>query len=673
MSRVGEILRGLIRATLKPRPLQRVWQWIDDHVVIPLIVGSTNPGPMNTALIPPMRGLYQLYWLPRVHFFTLAKSARVGGTLFCICVVLHKIATWAGPILWVDPTRKTALRFSRSELQPHIMECPPVADLAVISKTTWTTTEMQFKANTLGLVGAGSAADLGGRQAEMVVLNEREKFKQDNKAEAPADQLAVVRSKQFRHTRKILSNSTPTIDTGNHWQDFLAGSQDYCYLPCPHCSTKAKGKGRPKKHEEPWLAPALDACDPRRAPLSYDPSLRGWQRFTFFEEEKEVPFDKHGKPLPEGKTRLEKTGKFHFSHCKKPGREDYDLQRVEQETTYQCADCGKQIDHTDLNWMLRRWWWRSHNAKAPRDHISAHFWAAYSPFEHFGQLAKKFLLARGSISKMHDFYNSDLGLPFVRHATTIKEDDIDKVILRSPSYAMRELPRKPILLTMCVDVQGNGFWWSVRAWGIDWDHPDWPTWSALIDCGPAVSWAQIEEIAALKVQDDGTCNRYTFEGEHFQVTSGLIDSGFEAQQGKRVYDFCKEHRDIFNPSKGGGRQHLRGKFITETPVADDELMLFWYWDEHFKQALYYTAIKEGKLQWWLPRDTPSDYRAQLTAERTVEVKQKNGTIALEWVVEGEQGNHLGDTEKMHETLRENIEAMFEEMREERRDMEEKEK
>jgi phage terminase large subunit GpA-like protein len=662
MTRTAEILRSMVKAALKPRPIQRVWQWIDDHVSIPLLVGSTNPGPMDTALVPPMRGLYQLYWMSRVHFFTLAKSARVGGTLLAICCVLHKISTWPGPILWVDPTRKTALRFSRSELQPHIMECPPAHELAVISKTTWTTTEMQFKANTLGLVGAGSAADLGGRQAELVVLNEREKFRQDQLAEAPADQLAVVRSKQFRHTRKVLSNSTPTIDSGNHWQDFLAGSQDYCYLPCPHCS-KANPKG--------WKAPPLDKCDVRRSPLSYEPGLKGWQRFTFFTEEKEVPFTRAGKPLPDGETRIEKTGQFHFAHCKKKGRDDYDLAKVEQETTYQCGECSKEIEHTDLNWMLRRWWWRPHNAKAPLDHISAHFWAAYSPFEHWGQLAKKFLLARGSISKMHDLYNSDFGVPFVRHATTLKDSDIDLVVKRSPDYALRELPKAPIFIDMNVDVQGFGFWWTVRAWGIDWEHQDWPTWSALIDYGMAVSWEQIEEIAGLKKQDDGKRNGYTFDGVDYHVMQGLIDSGFEAQQGKKVYEFCKKHADVFNPSKGGSRQHLRGKFITEAPVSDDELMLLWYWDDHFKQSLYYECIKEGKRNWWLPRDVGGDYRAQLTAERTVEAKQKNGTIALEWVVEGEQGNHLGDCEKMAETRRDGFEAVFEEMREKRREEEER--
>ena len=71
-------------------------------------------------------------------------------------------------------------------------------------------------------------------------------------------------------------------------------------------------------------------------------------------------------------------------------------------------------------------------------------------------------------------------------------------------------------------------------------------------------------------------------------------------------------------------------------------------------------------------NTPDFYKKQLTAEHTEEEKQKNGTLKLVWVVSGEEGNHLGDTEKMHETRRDAIEEKFDEMREARLAKEEKE-
>lgn len=630
MSRLISTLKSVIRAAMQPRPIEKMWQWIDRNVVIPLIVGSTRPGALNTKLTPHLRGLFDLYWHPKTRFFTLAKSARVGGTLFSICAVLHKISTWPGPILWVDPTRKTAKRFSRAEMQPHMLACPPVAALVIPDKQHFTTLEMILRVCTLGIVGAGSASELAGRQAELIVINEGDKLRNDIKAEAPPAELAIVRSKQFHYTRKILWNSTPTVESGETWIRFLSGTQHYCYVPCPHCQVKS--------------------------------------RLTFTPEEKDVPFDADGIPLPpdaKGKTvlRNEKTMSVSFAHCK--DGDTYNLERVERETGFKCAYCEKFIEASSLNWMLQRYQWRAHNSHAPLDHISAHTWAAYSPFETVGALAKKFLLARGSLSKLHDFYNSDLGLPFTRYATALKDTDIERIIARSPDYQLGQLPFNPVMLTMTVDVQGFGFWWSIRAWGILWDVEGQPTASALIDYGSAVSWDQIAEFAGIKPTNDGKRHGYTFGGETFHVYAGLIDSGFEAQQNKKVYDFCLKHRDVFSPSKGGSRGNLRGKTVTLSPVYDDQLELVWYYDDHFKQQLYYSCMKEHRVPWYLPRNVGTDYIVQLTAERTEARKLPNGSTVLEWKVEGPEGNHLGDTEKMHETFRDQIEEQFDQLREKR--------
>ena len=65
--------------------------WISRHVVIPDGVGAVEPGPMDTSRVPPLEGLYDLLEQRSVRFFTLAKSARVGGTLFCIAYLLYRL------------------------------------------------------------------------------------------------------------------------------------------------------------------------------------------------------------------------------------------------------------------------------------------------------------------------------------------------------------------------------------------------------------------------------------------------------------------------------------------------------------------------------------------------------------------------------------------------------
>jgi phage terminase large subunit GpA-like protein len=352
-----------------------------------------------------MEGLYDLIANPKVHFFTFMKSARVGGTLFSIGLVLHKISENPGPILWMDPTRSSARALFRRELEPFMLQCKPVAALAIRDKEHWTASMCFFRGGAfLKLAGSGSPNELSGFQSELVIINEGDKISSSVAAEAPPHEQAAQRTKQFRYTRKIVENSTPTDEFGPTWRRFKRGTQRHCYMPCPHCNRM--------------------------------------QRLTFFPEEVEVNFDLKLNPLPAGKVRTERTGKFIFDHCKikesrevEPGKFEFvdlgwDYDKVLTETQYQCSK-GCRIDHGDLNWMLRRYRWIAHNPKAPKDHESAQYWAAYSPFEHWGETAKKFLLAIGDPGAMHDFYNSDLGLPFKAEATEVDELDIQKVVKRN--------------------------------------------------------------------------------------------------------------------------------------------------------------------------------------------------------------------------------------------------
>jgi hypothetical protein len=177
-----------------------------------------------------------------------------------------------------------------------------------------------------------------------------------------------------------------------------------------------------------------------------------------------------------------------------------------------------------------------------------------------------------------------------------------------------------------------------------------------VDWGQAVSWSQIEEYAGLTPDKDGKLTEYVFNGKAFRVTAALVDSGYEAKEEKSVYDFCTRNAAVFSPSKGGGQQHLRGNTIRTTPVWGDRLELVWYWDDWFKHALYYDAVKEAKTHWWIPTDTDEDYRKHMTAERTVE---KDGKLV--WMRHGP--NHLADTEKMHEVLRDAVETELDWLRE----------
>lgn len=673
--------RSIVRTTFKPRPSLRIWQWIDRHVSIPVITGSPNPGPLKTSLFPVYRPLYEALQLPYVHKFTFCASARVGKTLLSLSYMLWRIAEKPGPMLWLDPTRKTAMRFVRQELEPFIRECAPVWNKAIVSRTTWTALEKQFRGLQLRIVGSGSPADLAGYQAESIFINEADRLRSTvEDGEAASADLAVERSKQFEHTRMILRNSTPTREDGDIWRNFRHGSQLYCYVRCPHCEHL--------------------------------------QRLTFWSEQKEVPFDENGLPLKTEKKRVETTGRVKFDQFRKMIRTEtepgvwketegpFDIEAVRESATYECAGCKKDIEHAEINGMMAdagakctqvfadlaflvgtgtagNVWqtfnrlmaecgssciWLAHNLKAQKDHFSAHLSALYSPFERWGALAVKFLEAKGDLSKLVSFYTLDLGIPFIHGATVVVESDIDRCISRCPKpYLRRQLPFRPELLTMTVDVQGSGFFWSIQAHGILWDLPDRPSVTATIDWGECVSWEQIEEIAGLREEHGGTWNRYKWRDpkteviEEFSVMAGLVDSGFEAMENKKVYEFVHKWNQVFSPSKGGDESKTRGNTVRQSPVFDDKLDLIWYWDSFFKASLYQHCLKTGlngtgaPLYYWLPVDCDPDFKAQLCNERI----EDNGPRKV-WVTRGP--NHYADTLKMHLVLGSVIETTLEKIR-----------
>lgn len=627
------------RAGLKVKARLKTWEWLEQHASIPMISGgSANSGPYSLDVTPQYRWVYDQFDNPRIHFLTFCAAARIGKTLIPTMCIQRKVVDAPGPILWVDPTRKTGARFSRTDLEPFLRECKPVADLIVDNREDWTTLEKRFTTCTLGIVGAGSPAELAGRQAEMIVMNELDKWPTSFDSEAPPDMLAEVRSMQFELTRKIFRNSTPTTEDERIWQAFLAGSQHYYYVPCPHCGTM--------------------------------------QRLTFWTETVNVPFDEAGEPLPRGEFRKETTGRIQFDHIPKvlesgeevqstERRGNWNLSRIETEVRYECANpsCTTGISYNQLGDMLRRGEWRAHNPEwhlRQMDHVSIQHSGLYSPFFSWGQLTLKFLQAIRQTNGIQDFRNSYIGLPFKREAGRVSKKQLRALVDKSPVYHRGEIPYPPVILTLTADIHKDTLWWSVRAWGILAKDDELRSWSALVDWGQCATFDDIEWVAALRESranehapgsKAGRINRYPVRGtmDFHTVKTGLIDSGYDAQQGHNVYDFCARW-SAFSASKGESGRNRVGKTFWESPSSKElPYSLVLYDDDHARQGLYYGIIKEHRKLWFLPQDIDDDYEEQLTDEFTEEV---NGRLV--WKRRG--NNHLGDTEKMHELLRDTLEC-----------------
>jgi hypothetical protein len=739
-------LRGIIRATLRPRPRVRMWRWLDEHVVIPEESAGPYSGRLRTSRVPIFRCLYDIIEQPGVHYFAFCASARIGKTLLSICVLLYWIAERFGAPGWLDPTRSTAAKLVRSELDEFLLQCKPVRDLAIAapphpaSRKFWTTLTKSFRGKMFRILGAGAEAEMHGFNLELAIKNELDQQVHSLTRGAVSSDKFEARTALFTSSRLILDNSTP----GNGgefspiWQKFLARSQRYCYLPCPHCTAHqvkaARHMGEPEpdtvqidsipgprapdrgelvgrrapkpgktaledtRNAEngpplPWIAPSWDEVEPGRSPLSYDPDLRGWQRLTFSIEQKLVPFDEELNYLPKNTSRNnwreEVTGQFKFSQfaiyeerpraddpsLTEPVKAGYDIEAVEHGTTYECAHCKREIDLTrELLWMEWRCRWVKHNPHevirgVPTDKESAQCWAAYNPMQHPGIIAKEFIEAKGDISALIKFNLLTKGEPFIRQGASIKEDDLDRVIARTPvRYVQGQIPLEAECLTMTIDRQDNQFWVGIRAWGILWDHPDWPTWSALVDWGETYSWVQSLEMAGLVPNEAGRVREFKFRRadgteRKYIVTAGLADSG-DGDHTKDVYEFCLANPGIFSPYKGCGPEKTLGNPIRLSPVMNKDLDLVLAWSDFFADNLYFDCIKNGAsiagpIHWYLPTNIDRHYRDQLTDEYRGTVNGKKTYISRT------KKNHLGDMEKMQRVFSGKIDDQFDVIRAER--------
>jgi hypothetical protein len=315
---------------------------------------------------------------------------------------------------------------------------------------------MIFKAGTLGVVGAGSIADLGGSQAGLLIINEQDKIPNKARSEATPKLLAKIRAKQFIKdgTAKIFGNSTPTLESGLTWGDFLAGSQRWCYVKCPECERRQR------------LTFFSEPADPER-----------WMRLDEYPDPKDLAMFSGCKPAEDGRGWLVKgipaTGKFTWpKRCKDNRDKSWDVDAVGRETSYECAHCHAQFSQKKLPAMLRTAQWWAHNPTRRKITRARSTGAPIRRSRTGATSAKKWLLAQGSAARIHDFYNSDLGLPYVATPTRITKKSLELLQQASPRYerqnpddpdAELRLPALPACITMHVDVQQTEFWWTICA------------------------------------------------------------------------------------------------------------------------------------------------------------------------------------------------------------------
>ena len=546
----------------RPDPLT----WAEREIVLDPRF-SPRPGRFSCDFTPYLRQLHLWFGDRKVRQITFVKSAQVGGTTLLANLIQYAIAEDPGPILYVTSTADNAKSWSERELMPRIRSCAALRGFLPDDPDLLKKTEMAFTSCTLALRGSNSVNQLASRAIRYLFADETDKWPDASATEAPSLELAMARTNFYRTICKRVLASTPTVETGAIWSQFLAGSQHRYHVACRSC-----GAEQHLEFEQ----------------VRWSDELRG------------------------------------------PGG-SWDLDGVADSACYQCRECGDLWPQEMQREMVAQGRWIAGNPSAPRDHISCHISALYSPQMTWGEIAKLFLQKQSTPGGLHDFRNTYEGLPFENRAASVREDAI--LDLRS-GYRLREIPAEvtsggsTALLTLCADPGEKQTHWSVEA-----RNDQGESW--VVDYGTVLSVEDLitpEFLAARRYQLPGS-------EELIAPVAGLIDSGFLTE---RVYSVCAKSGGLYYPSKGS--ESTFGNYAV-TSIKGLNLLLYTYGDTIYKTYLYLERIKK-KLppRLHLPEDVGRDFIDGHTGQQMLE--NKNSRISpFYW--KKVANDHFGDCTKLH--------------------------
>ena len=228
---------------------------------------------------------------------------------------------------------------------------------------------------------------------------------------------------------------------------------------------------------------------------------------------------------------------------------------------------------------------------------------------------------------LQNFANSWLAEPW---EDTKLKTSADLVMERQTEVEEYCLPDWTKLLTGGVDVQENGVYWTIRAWG------DFLT-SQNVAHGYALNLLEVEKTMNLEFKKtDGTL---------MLVNLALIDSGDQTDD---VYEFCAKNTEWALPCKGTDTRlsHYSLSTVNKTGSKAYGMNLVLVDGGKYKEMIASRMRKpNGTGSWMVYKGCDREYAEQVTAEHKVTERTGSGKETTAWRLKtSHAANHFLDAE-----------------------------
>ncbi|ARO22934.1 phage terminase large subunit GpA protein [Rhizobium sp. TAL182] len=501
---------------------------------------------------------------------TIAKSAQIGGTVVANIFTGGSIEMDPGDFLYVHPTENNAQRWSKMKLAPMLRNTTSLAKLFPMKNRDGLDSVLYKERidgrGAIQISGANSPASLSQVTMKRQVQDDLSKWENNSGGDPETQADSRSRAHEFA---KILKISTPLVMPGCRiTRNFEDGSQEYPYVPCPHC-----------EHFQ----------------------VLEWQNMLADLDE-------------------DKPENAHFT----------------------CTECGCEIEEHHRPQMMRRLEFRSHNPKAKRQHRSFYIWSAYSVLQSWERIAREWLSARGDPASEQTFLNDTVGVAYVTAGEAPPWEMLRDRGARSEE-ARGRIPTGGLILTLGIDCQQDRVEWQLVAFGREFRR-----W--VVDCGviPGHISDKVcqERLDALTVQT--WPNRY---GQKIAPDKVAIDGNAYTEE---VWEWAKRHpasRVVMVRGSNTESAPLTARVKKERNNRTGKLLKYSRRFYNFnasilKMALYRNVSKEDPLDRGyvgFPIGLEDEYYRQLTAERRVPKKRKDGFTEYKWEKDPAQANEMLDT------------------------------
>ena len=362
MSAIAELARYTY-SMFRPPAQQTVSEWADANRVL-VSESSAEPGAWRTDRAPYQREIMDSFTQPGIWQIVIMASAQVGKSEIELNMMGCAIDNDPGPMLYIQPTDKVAVDYSKRRIAPMIQACPTLREkvFKARSRDAANTINMKtFPGGSLAIIGANSPADLSSKPVRYIFMDETDRFPASAGTEGDPQELAERRTETFRHNRKIVKTSTPTIKGKSKIEtDYMNGTQEEWHTECPHCHTY------------------------------------NYIRFADIHFEKE-------------------------DYVNEGGDEDYHVKVV----TWRCPTCKRDIGEYECKRLPAKWVQK--NPKAIQNGIRSFRLNAFmSPWSDWKDIVWKFLKAHKDPEKLKTFYNTILGESWEVHTNSGLDETLYK-------------------------------------------------------------------------------------------------------------------------------------------------------------------------------------------------------------------------------------------------------